>query len=90
MNHKYLTTKQVSEMLNISVSTVKRYSEYGYIKYIRLQNSKHRRYIKSSIDKYLLDQGRKAFLKKLGDSAFRTDSSILQKKLYQERLLDQV
>ena len=30
-------------------------------------------------DKYLLDQGRKAFLKKLGDSAFRTDSSILQK-----------
>ena len=41
-------------------------------------------------DKYLLDQGRKAFLKKLGESAFRTDSSILQKKLYQERLLDQV
>ena len=40
-------------------------------------------------DKYLLDQGRKAFLKKLGDSAFRSESSMLQKKLYQERLLDQ-
>lgn len=56
MNNKYLTTKEVAEMLKISASTVKRYADYGYIKYIRIGKSGHRRYVKESILKYLIDQ----------------------------------
>lgn len=55
MEEKYLTTKEVSEILNISESTVKRYSEYGYIKFVRIKTG-HRRYIKESVDNYLIEQ----------------------------------
>lgn len=60
MKNTYLTTKEVAEKLNISVSTVKRYANYGYIKYIRIGNSGHRRYLEESVNNYVFDQNRHA------------------------------
>lgn len=39
---------------------------------------------------FLLDKGKKVFRKKLGPSAYKSEASLLQKKLYKERLLDQL
>ena len=39
-------------------------------------------------NEFLLDKGRKKFKEKLGTSAYKSEASVLQKKLYQERLLD--
>ena len=41
-------------------------------------------------NEFLLDKGRKEFRKKLGPSAYKSEASLLQKKLYKERLLDQL
>ena len=56
MKENYQTTKEVAKLLSISESTVKRYADKGLIRYIRIGNSGHRRYIKKSIEEYILDQ----------------------------------
>jgi len=56
MKENQLTTKEVAEALSVSESTVKRYAESGIIEYIRIGNSGHRRYLKESVDKYIIDQ----------------------------------
>ncbi|GFD80401.1 hypothetical protein KUL118_32630 [Tenacibaculum sp. KUL118] len=56
MKKTHLTTKEVSKALSISESTVKRYAETGVIEYIRIGNSGHRRYLKESVEQYIIDQ----------------------------------
>ncbi|MCH4551977.1 DNA (cytosine-5-)-methyltransferase [Aestuariibaculum lutulentum] len=56
MKKNQLTTKEAAEVLSVSESTVKRYADSGLIEYIRIGNSGHRRYLKESIDNYIIDQ----------------------------------
>lgn len=56
MNKNLLTTKEVSDVLGISQSTVKRYAEMGYLECVKIGHSGHRRYRKESVEQYLLDQ----------------------------------
>ncbi len=52
------TTKEVSGLLSISLSTVKRLADKGLIEYFRIGSYGHRRYLKSSVDKYLFNQNK--------------------------------
>lgn len=56
MKNNQLTTKEVSKVLSVSESTVKRYADSGLIEYIRIGESGHRRYLKESVEKYIIDQ----------------------------------
>ena len=52
----YLSTKEVSSILSVSKSTVKRLADNGKIRFIRKPNSLHRRYFKNDILKLKKDQ----------------------------------
>jgi hypothetical protein len=57
------------------------------IDYEKLTPAKKRKF--KDWREYALNIGRRKLLDKLGDRAYKTEASVLQKKLYQERLLDQ-
>jgi excisionase family DNA binding protein len=56
MDNKLLTTIEVASMLAISPSTVKRYADNGLLKYVRIGNAGHRRYLFESIEEYKIKQ----------------------------------
>jgi len=55
MKENQLTTKEVSNALSVSESTVKRYADSGLLEYIRIGDSGHRRYLKKSVEDYIID-----------------------------------